>query len=106
MSREQLVGPDHHVIGRDGALRRERREADLFRWLLFHRCAERPSWDQVEEYLREQKHTALVEKYAREHPDFAEVLRWMRNELEDEGDRSTPTPASDKGPGSHTPPAR
>ena len=60
--------------------------------------SQRPSWDEVDEYLREGKHRGRVERYAAGDPDFAEVLRWMRNELEaeepDADSTRTPPPAS------------
>lgn len=60
--------------------------------------APRPSWDEVDEYVREGKHSSLVERYAAADPDFAEVVRWMRNDLEaeeiDVDSTRTPLPTS------------
>jgi hypothetical protein len=60
--------------------------------------SERPSWDEVDEYLREGKHRSLVERYSASHPDFAEVLRWMRNDHDaeeiDADSTRTPVPTS------------
>jgi hypothetical protein len=53
---------------------------------------ERPSWDEVDEYVREGKHVARVERYAGRHPDFAEVIRWLRNEVEAEERAADSTP--------------
>jgi hypothetical protein len=62
----------------------------------------RPSWDEVDEYLREGKHRGAVERYAAGDPDFEEVLRWMRNEIEaeepDADSTRTPAPASNGTP--------
>ena len=44
---------------------------------------DRPSWERVDAYLREGKHRDQVEAYARRDPAFADVLRWMRNEVEE-----------------------
>lgn len=48
--------------------------------------AERPSWEIVHEYLRTRRHAARVEAFARRDPAFAEVLRWMANDLEADDD--------------------
>jgi hypothetical protein len=55
--------------------------------------AERPSWDEVDEYLLSGSHRERVEGYARRDPAFAEVLRWMRNER-DEADGDADPPSS------------
>jgi hypothetical protein len=53
----------------------------------------RPSWEEVEEYVREGRHSERVEEYEREDPVFAEILRWMRHEA----GRTTPVPPSGEG---------
>jgi hypothetical protein len=62
----------------------------------------RPSWDEVDAYVREGKHRSQVERYAAGDPDFAEVLRWMRNDFEaeelDAESTRTPGPISDPTP--------
>jgi hypothetical protein len=45
-----------------------------------------PSWDEVDEYLREGRHQERVEHYAAEWDDFADVLRAIRNDLEAEAE--------------------
>ena len=46
--------------------------------------AERPSWERVDEYFRSGKHREHVEDYARRDPAFADVLRWMRHDREED----------------------
>jgi hypothetical protein len=97
MSTDPIVAPDPPTIEAEDAVVRDPPGAVgaiPLPWLLLHfiRCVEKPSWEEVEEYLRGGKNRDQVETYLREHPEFEEVLRWMRNEVEEEK-RQTPIPA-------------
>jgi len=78
-------GGDPHTPGSAGAElrhRRNRMQSGVVRRIPLPASPQRPSWDEVDEYLHDGRHRQAVEHHATIDPDFADVLRWMRNDLE------------------------